>query len=181
MMGIATEELQRLEIGEKKKRLRLHIPKGTRLWIFERRLDCMILKHVSRLSVCKILHWLPGNSGQAILPVKTWVIILTTKLYCFLEVIMFCSTNQSIKENNLYNDHWFKSPTGESTRGPLTKWKLGEPLNASVWISWQGKSHSQILTHFSLAGMLKHSLPWESHHLVVTPPIGKTFSALGDD
>lgn len=40
----------------KKKRLRLHIPKGTRLWIFERRLDCMILKHVSRLSVCKILH-----------------------------------------------------------------------------------------------------------------------------
>lgn len=55
MMGIAMEELQRLEIG-KKKRLRLHIPKGTPLWIFEKRLDCMILKNVSRLSICKILH-----------------------------------------------------------------------------------------------------------------------------
>ena len=52
-------------------------------------------KIMGKSSVYEILHWWPGTSRQASLPVKTWVINLTTKLRFFFKVKM--ATNQSIR------------------------------------------------------------------------------------
>lgn len=47
------------------------------------------------------------------------------------------------------------------------------------YLGGKGKSHRQIDTHpFLLAGKLKHSLLWESYHLVVTPT-GKDIFCFG--